>query len=114
MQSYAGQAAFRSRDWKLITGQPTCSQDLNDVQCPGGWVHLDGTIIQAPINPSWVWLFNITAEMYDLSLTFPDVVSNLQQRIEMYNATHVEQLRASFDPKSDPKNFGGVWTPWLG
>ena len=113
---YVGQAALRSGDWKLITGQPTCVPNMNNVGCPGGWVHMDGTIESPPSNPSQVWLFNITADPHernDVSASFPDVVSKLKQRIEVYNSTHVEQLRPDFDPKSDPSNFGGVWTPWL-
>lgn len=115
-QPYIGQAALRSGDWKLIIGQATCTPDVNNVQCPAGWVHLNGTIEAPPNNPSQVWLFNITAdpnERNDVSASFPDVVSKLKQMIEVYNATHVEQLRPPFDPQSDPKNFGGVWTPWL-
>ena len=115
-QPYIGQAALRSGDWKLITGQPTCTPDMTAVQCPAGWVHLNGTTEPAPSNPSRVWLFNITADPHerkDVSASFPDVVSKLKQRIEMYNSTHIEQLRPPFDPRSDPKNFGGVWTPWM-
>ena len=113
---FGGQAAFRSGDWKLITGQPTCTSDISSTQCPGGWVHMDGTLEAPPSNPSQVWLFNVTADPYernDVSASFPDVVSKLKQRIEMYNSTHVVQSRAPFDPKADPDNFGGVWTPWM-
>ena len=115
---FVGQAAFRSGDWKLITGQPTCNPDMNFDKCPAGWVHLNGTIEQPPGGTSsqGTWLFNITADPYerkDVSASFPDVVTQLMQRIEAYNATHIEQFRLPFDPKSDPANFGGVWTPWL-
>ena len=85
-QLYVGQAALRSGNWKLITGQPTCVPNTNNVECPGGWVHMDGTIEGPPSNPSQVWLFNITAdpnERNDVSSSFPNVVSKLKQRIEV-------------------------------
>ena len=115
-QPFVGQAALRSGDWKLITGQPTCSPDMSTVNCPAGWVHLNGTTEPPPSNPSQIWLFNITADPYErneVSAKFPDVVSKLKEKIEAYNATHVQQLRPPFDPKSDPAKFGGVWTPWM-
>ena len=44
---------------------------------------------------------------------YPEVVERLKERIEYYNATHIEQLDPPIDPKSNPENFGGVWTPWM-
>ena len=116
---FIGQAAIRVGDWKLITGQPNCSLLLEEIEgdmCPSGWVYLNGTIEAPPSNPSLTWLFNVTADPYErnnVAKSFPDVVVQLQKRIEVYNSTHIVQMSPPFDPKSDPKYFGGVWTPWL-
>ena len=117
-QYFIGQAAIRDGDWKLILGQPNCSfapAVVGDM-CPDGWVHLDGTIEEGPSTPSLKWLFNITAdpnERNDLAQSYPDIVKKLTDRIEFYNSTHIVQMFPPFDPKSNPDNFGGVWTPWL-
>ena len=116
---YVGEAAIRVGDWKLVTGHPNCSSSDREVPgdpCPTGWVHLDGSIEIPPSNPSLTWLFNLTADPYersDVSTKYPDVVSKLKQRIEVYNSSHIVQMNAPFDPRSDPRNFNGVWTPWL-
>ena len=115
-RGFVGQAALRSGDWKLITGQAACTPAAFNINCPSGWVHKDGSVNMPPSNPSQVWLFNVTAdpyEMKDVATTYPDVVSKLKQKLETYNATHIEQIDLPFDPKSDPIIFGGVWTPWL-
>ena len=114
-RKFVGQAALRSGEWKLITGEPSCTHSFNRL-CPTGWVHLNGTVDMPPDNPSQVWLFNVTADPHEktnLAETYPDVVSRLKQRLEEYGSTRVEQLHPPFDPRSDPKYFGGVWTPWI-
>ena len=116
---FIGQAAIRIGDWKLITGQPNCSMHVMEREgdgCPDGWVHLDGSIQLPPYTPSLTWLFNITAdpnERNNVAHIYPEVVQKLKDRIEYYNVTHIEQLNPPLDPKSDPDNFGGIWTPWI-
>ena len=116
---FIGQAAIRVGDWKLITGQPNCSKpirpSIGDL-CPSGWVHLNGTIEYSTPTPSMTWLFNITAdpnERNNLAEKYPEMVTQLKERIEVYNSTHIVQKQARFDPRADPKYFNGVWTPWL-
>lgn len=119
VQKFIGQAAIRVGEWKLIIGQPNCSMvaiDLVEDMCPSGWVYKNGTIEEPPVTPSLTWLFNMTEDPFErnnLADSNPDVVSQLKKRIEFYNATHVEQLGPPFDPAADPKNFGGIWTPWM-
>ena len=115
-----GQAAIRVGNWKLIIGKPNCSSssilDLIADMCPSGWVHLNGTIEYSPPTPSMTWLFNITAdpnERNNLAEKYPQMVTQLKERIEVYNSTHIVQMHAPFDPRADPKYFNGVWTPWL-
>ena len=115
---FIGQAAMRIGDWKLIIGQPNCSFGRARIGdgCPDGWVHLNGSIELPPYTPSLTWLFNITAdpnERNNVADQYPDVVKQLKERIEHYNATHIEQLDPPYDPRSNPANFGGVWTPWM-
>ena len=116
---FIGQAAIRIGDWKLITGQPNCSMHVMEREgdgCPDGWVHLDGSIQLPPYTPSLTWLFNITADpnkRNNVAHIYPEVVQKLKDRIECYNVTHIEQLNPPLDPKSDPDNFGGIWTPWI-
>ena len=112
---FAGQAALRSGDWKLVLGDPGCNPGLNQ-PCPTGWVHLDETIEEPADNPSLIWLFNMTAdpnERNNVADCHPDIVSQLQERIEEFNSTHIFQMNPAVDIKSNPANFGGVWTPWL-
>ena len=116
---FIGQAAMRIGDWKLIIGQPNCSlhgrAHVGD-SCPDGWVHLNGSIELPPITPSLTWLFNITGdpnERNNVADQYPEVVKQLKERIEYYNSTHIVQLDPPLDPRSNPDNFGGVWTPWL-
>ena len=112
---FIGQAAIRIGDWKLIMGQPNCT--LNRPAHTGdSWVQLDGTIQPPPYTPSLKWLFNITAdpnERNNVAHMYPEVVQKLKDRIEYYNATHIEQLDPPLDPRSKPENYGGVWTPWM-
>ena len=117
-EDFIGQAAMRIGDWKLITGLPNCSLAPIKVGdgCVDGWVHLNGTIEPPPYTPSLTWLFNIKEdpnERNNVADQHPDIVKHLKERIEYYNSTHIEQLYPPVDPKSNPANFGGVWTPWL-
>ena len=118
---YIGQAAIRSGEWKLIVGKPDCKAWL-PTKCPTGWTHLNGTVEESPddlISDTRLWLFNLTSDPYEMENVasrrlYPDIVSHLSERLESYNSTHVEQMSPPFDPKSDPKHFSGIWTPWIG
>lgn len=119
---FMGQAAIRQNDWKLIVGMPNCSltpwyTTPFSTYCPSGWVMVNGTMIADPPNPSFVWLFNITAdplEENNLAIVYPDIVASLRARIETYNATHVPQANPPFDMDSCPQNFNPpAWNPWL-
>ena len=95
-RGFIGQAAIRSGDWKLIIGQPNCSlheKEKKGDHYPDGWVHLGGSIELSPHTPSLTWLFNITADLNErnnLAHMYPTVVEQLKDRIEYYNATHIE------------------------
>ena len=115
---HTGQAAIRKGKWKLITGRPNCSlgEDNPLFPCPDGWIHVNGTIEPPPYTPSLTWLFNIKTdpnERNNVAEQYPRKVKFLKNRIEYYNATHIEQFDPPLDPRSNPVNFNGVWTPWL-
>ena len=115
---FMGQAAMRVGDWKLITGLPNCSLEHPEIgdRCPDGWIHLNGTIDLPPYNPTFTWLFNIKEdpnERNNVAAQHPDIVEQLKERIEYYNSSHIVQLHPPIDPKSNPANFNGIWTPWL-
>ena len=77
---------------------------------------MNGSIELPPYTPSLTWLFNITAdpnERNNVADQHPDVVKQLKERIDYYNATYIEQLAPPIDWRSDPALFGHVWTPWL-
>ena len=115
---FIGQAAIRVDNWKLVVGQPNCSlqggKSFPD-GCASGWVYLNGTMDLPPLNPSLTWLFDVIkdpTERNNVAHKYPDTVSMLKKKIEGYNTTHIVQLYKHVDPASNPKKFGGVWTPW--
>ena len=61
-------------------------------------------------------LFNVTAdpcEYYNLAFDLPEVVEELLQRLQEYNATAVAVRSKGTDPESFPRNHKGFWVPWV-
>jgi hypothetical protein len=50
-------------------------------------------------------------EHNDLSKKLPDVVSKLKSRLEEYHKSIVPANYPGASMASDPKNYGGFWTP---
>lgn len=50
-------------------------------------------------------------EHFDVADLFPDVVKQLQARLDFYRQTMVPANYPPADKGSDPKNFGGNWSP---
>ena len=50
-------------------------------------------------------------ERQDLSQSQPALVRFLTQRLHGWTASQVPPQSDTFDPRGDPKNWGGVWTP---
>eukprot|EP00912_Choanoflagellata_sp_UC4_P000705 UC4_evm2s436 len=92
--------------------------------CPSGWVAPpeSGVLPKPPLdvkcqnvpcifpNTTYefggVYLFDIEADV--------NVVDRLRNRLNYYINLSIPQDRGTIDPASNPKNFGGVWTPWIG
>ncbi|XP_046545775.1 arylsulfatase B-like [Haliotis rubra] len=107
-----GHAAIRVGDYKLILGYP------GD---PDGW-HKPMNRTEDDIYEETVYftgddpvqIFNIRedpTEHNNLAQMMPDMVAKLRARFEEYKKTMVPANYPDGDPASDPRNFGGVWSP---
>ncbi|XP_070563089.1 arylsulfatase B-like [Ptychodera flava] len=118
-------AAIRVGDWKLIVGNPNMfypGQVLSEVD---GWLPVDREVIKpkgvldmkVPTPPANVTLlFNLKddpEERHDLSQKFPMKVEELRRRLDEYRKGVVPLIDTTLDPKGDPDNFDGVFSPWL-
>ena len=52
-------------------------------------------------------------EYNNLANEFPNVVKMLQSKLNEYRKTMQKPRIKPDDPASNPKYFGGVWTPWV-
>ena len=43
----------------------------------------------------------------------PDLVNQMLQELEKFKQTMVPPRNKPFDPRANPDNFGGVWSPWM-
>jgi hypothetical protein len=50
-------------------------------------------------------------ERNNLADQMPDVVEKLKQRMAEYKKKYVPPHYPKYDPNSNPKNYGGAWTP---
>ncbi|XP_046566659.1 arylsulfatase B-like [Haliotis rubra] len=104
-------AAIRYGDLKLMQGSPG---DHN------GWAPLphlgiDEDVYEADNQtfPPFM-LYNITAdptEHFDLSSKYPDLLDMMKKRLENWKKSRVPAQNDSPVPASNPKYFGGVWSP---
>lgn len=65
---------------------------------------------------STVMLFNVVedpSETREVSKGNPDVVAALLTRLKYHQDRAVPPNNKPQDPASDPKNFNGVWMPWM-
>lgn len=125
-----GAIAIRSGDFKLIQGYPGLFQ---------GWYKPDQFYDSAPWEEEQnedelyrraaakaifdetgkfkLWgdgLYNLKDdpnEHNDVSENHPDIVKQLKAKIEIYKKNYVPPLKPPVDPKSNPSNYGGFWSP---
>ncbi|XP_052786414.1 arylsulfatase B-like [Mya arenaria] len=100
-------AAIRVGQYKLIEGSPGHYN---------GWTPLPPLVASDMVNASFAkhQLFDLQAdptEHHDIASDHPDVVSKLLDRLSFYKATMVPSNFPLPDPASDPKHFGGNWSP---
>jgi len=131
------------RRWKLILGWPGgAPSEADSAALSVAWSARDGRLEapqpgappappaapQPPLPPgsppAWPLadmtphLFDLAAdprEVADVAAAHPDVVAALTARLAAWAARAVRAAQnATADPRSDPRLFGGAWTPWLG
>ncbi|KAK6645236.1 hypothetical protein RUM43_001512 [Polyplax serrata] len=62
------------------------------------------------------YLFNLETdpcETDNLAATQPDIVQRMKMKLEMYQRTVIPPRNKPTDERSDPKNWGYVWTNWM-
>jgi arylsulfatase A-like enzyme len=115
VQGGAGHAAIRRGNYKLVLGDPgppdVWSEPVNELS----------PLATLPKITSWnttIQLFDVikdVREQTDISANNQDIVNNLLDRLHAYNQTVVPPIFTfgPGDPRADPKNHGGAWTPWI-
>ncbi|XP_048514445.1 arylsulfatase B-like [Athalia rosae] len=58
-------------------------------------------------------MINDPCETVDISAKHPKIVERMENDLRRYNAVLMPQSKSEFDPASSPRNFGGVWLPWV-
>ncbi|XP_048514447.1 arylsulfatase B-like isoform X2 [Athalia rosae] len=58
-------------------------------------------------------LINDPCETVDISAKHPKIVERMENDLRRYNAVLMPQSKSEIDPASSPRNFGGVWLPWV-
>ena len=64
-------------------------------------------------SPSFYDISKDPCEYNNLANEFPSVVKMLQSKLNEYRKTMQKPRIKPDDPASNPKYFGGVWTPWV-
>ncbi|XP_059170480.1 arylsulfatase I-like [Physella acuta] len=123
-----GQSAIRVGDFKLILGYPGLYQSWYqpDDKDQGLYISLDmleklnveslpGEVIQQVlIGANDKLLFNLKDDPNEHNNIYdqhPDIVSQLTDRLEAYKRGYVDPNFPPSDPRADPSNYGGVWSP---
>ncbi|KAH9499684.1 hypothetical protein Btru_074431 [Bulinus truncatus] len=120
-----GESAIRVGDFKLIEGFPGLYQDwYKPAQLDQGInitkddlnfdSSLPESINQMLSQGMFQYLFNVKddpTEHNNLYDQLPDVVKQLQDRLNEYKKKYVPPNFPLPTPKADPKNFGGAWSP---
>ncbi|GFR57425.1 arylsulfatase B [Elysia marginata] len=120
-----GHAAIRVEDMKLIVGIPGLynswykpDQSWNEQLPNPDYSDIDDLFKEMlNINPEWNLyrgLFNLSAdptEHVNLYWQQPDLVNKLKKRLAYHISRMVPANYPPYDPASDPKHWGGAWSP---
>jgi len=118
-----GNGAIRVGDLKLIRGNPggkdghypPANLSISDEALQG----FDDTknnhnVSNYIINGQPIYLFNLAEDPYEYNNTaqeFPDIVEEMMNRLEAYEATMIPPHIADLVEEGNPSHFGGVWSP---
>ncbi|XP_067656663.1 arylsulfatase B-like isoform X1 [Haliotis asinina] len=103
-------SAIRYGHLKLIEGSPGKYNDWTPLPKLG---QKSSLMEQDEDFPPYM-LFNISSdptEHFDLSAKYPDLVEEMKVKLEEWRKRGVPAQDPPKDPKSNPANFGGVWSP---
>ncbi|XP_070199395.1 arylsulfatase B-like isoform X2 [Littorina saxatilis] len=107
-----GRCGPRYKDYKLMTGSPGHFNDWYPLPRSEG--EEDATH-EEDAKPHWKpQLYNIRndpEERHDLADTEPQTMKMMMDRLHKWMASGVPPQNTHTDPRGDPKNWGGVWTP---
>jgi arylsulfatase A-like enzyme len=113
--------AIRVDNWKLIRGF-NCSSNFN---CLWSRYYNDSnskTVLTDPpgINASAItsehaMLFDLESdpnETTNMASSHPDIVVNLEKKLQMYGDQQAPTQQSAFNSLANPKLHGGAWEPW--
>ncbi|PVD33861.1 hypothetical protein C0Q70_05123 [Pomacea canaliculata] len=101
-------SAIRYGDYKLLTGSPGSINDWYPIPTQ------DNTISrtkEATWKPQLYNIRNDPQERNDLAQKQPQILKFMMNRLSRWMASGVKPQTSPVDPRSNPRNWGGVWTP---
>ncbi|XP_031554872.1 arylsulfatase B-like [Actinia tenebrosa] len=107
---------LRVGDMKLLMGVPNISYFIPPEDRPIDYMETTQEN-KVSIDYVAVALYNVTADPYeknDLKDKYPDIVKQLQDRVEFYKKTAVPPANKPNDPQAkETAKKNGAWSPWL-
>lgn len=115
--SYSLTQLFTSKAWKAVRKFSKISLSEDDILTLRKAANIQCEPVQHPIPycNSSPCLFNLATdpcEQTNLVDQQPDVAESLKLKLQAYRATLVPQPQLPMDVHSNPKLFGGAWSPW--
>ncbi|CAH3038820.1 unnamed protein product [Porites evermanni] len=126
-----GAAAYRFRNWKLLVNistawsgwyPPPGFDTSNQTSRAAALKNAVVTCSKPPSPPvsctkeAGPCLFDVEndpCEYVNQAKNNPDVLNRMLQWLEEFKNTMVPPRNKPVDPKANPNNFGGVWSPWM-
>ncbi|XP_025086916.1 arylsulfatase B-like [Pomacea canaliculata] len=108
--------AIRYKDYKLMTGSPGNYNDWYPLpkftgEESGQFLFSNNSERDSQWGPQLFNIRNDPEERVNLADSEPEMLQFMMARLHKWMVSGVPPQNAPVDPKSDPKNWGGVWTP---
>ncbi|XP_073245668.1 arylsulfatase B-like [Porites lutea] len=128
---FSGAAAIRYRNWKLlvnistawsgwyappglgISNQTSRAATLKNAAVSCGKPPSPPVECTEQAGPCLFDVEDDPCEYVNQAKNNPDLVNQMLQQLEKFKQTMVPPRNKPFDPKANPDNFGGVWSPWM-